>query len=98
MLGLSKFLCKCKVLPISPPTTSANTPSREWVESHNVTIQVGNVFKHMRLPEFNQSNKAHNALARLVGKVHGEHDAEKRAKLLRQIEVAGEGILQEWKP
>ncbi len=76
-----------------------NTPMvREWVESHNVTIQVGNVFKHMRLPEYDQADKQHGILAVLVEKAHGEHDVAKRALLVRQVEAAGEEILKKWKP
>lgn len=74
-----------------------NTPMvREWVESHNVSIQVGDVFKHMQLPEYDKKNKNHVALARMVEKAHDEHDANKRAGIVRKIEVKGENILNFW--
>ena len=74
-----------------------NTPMvREWIESHNVSIQVGDVFKHMRLPEFNNERPEHVKLAKLVKKAHGEHDAAKRAMLIRKIEQDGEMILISW--
>lgn len=74
-----------------------NTPMvREWVESHIVNIQVGDVFKHMRLPEYSKANATHTALAKLVERAHAQHDPAKRATLVAQIEVDGEIILQSW--
>jgi hypothetical protein len=37
--------------------------ARKWVESHTVSIQMGDVFKHMRLPEYDKGNPTHSALA-----------------------------------
>jgi len=74
-----------------------NTPMvREWVESHIVSIQVGDVFKHMRLPEYDETNVLHVALAALVEKAHSEHDETKRAAVVRKIESDGEVILKTW--
>lgn len=74
-----------------------NTPMvREWVESHTVSIQMGDVFKHMNLPEYNAKDTAHVALSKLVEKTHGEHDAKKRALLVAQIEKDGETVLATW--
>ncbi|HLO63867.1 MAG TPA: N-6 DNA methylase [Azonexus sp.] len=74
-----------------------NTPIvREWVESHIVSIQVGDVFKHMRLPEYDATDTLHQALAALVEKAHGEHDETKRAALVSKIESDGEQILEAW--
>ena len=74
-----------------------NTPMvREWVESHNVSIQVGDVFKHMRLPEYDETDEHHVALALLVEKAHGEHVTTKRAAVVRKIEAGGEVILKAW--
>lgn len=74
-----------------------NTPLvREWVESHNVSIQVGDVFKHMSLPEYEPANAHHCGLAALVEDAHSEHDKIKRAALVAKIEVAGEAILKTW--
>ena len=69
---------------------------REWVECHNVSIQVGDVFKHMRLPENDEADVQHVALAVLVEKAHGEHKATKRAAMVSKIEVDGETILKAW--
>ncbi len=74
-----------------------NTPMvREWVESHTVSIQMGDVFKHMNLPEYDADNAAHAALAILVEKSHNEHDAVKRALLVAQVEKNGEAVLAKW--
>jgi hypothetical protein len=74
-----------------------NTPMvREWVESHTVSIQMGDVFKHMNIPEYDVGNVAHVALSALVEQSHHEHDSVKRALLVTQIEKDGEAILTEW--
>lgn len=74
-----------------------NTPMvREWIESHIVSIQVGDVFKHMKLPEYNAADADHMALSTLVEKAHAQHDEKKRAGLLSQIEAEGEKILKAW--
>ena len=69
---------------------------REWVESHNISIQVGDVFKHMQLPQFNRENAQHLELARLVETAHSQHDADARSELVQQIEECGERILRAW--
>jgi hypothetical protein len=74
-----------------------NTPMVcEWVESHTVSIQMGDVFKHMNLPEYDDMDAEHVALSALVEKSHGEHSAAKRAPLVAQIEKDGEAVLAEW--
>jgi hypothetical protein len=69
---------------------------REWVESHTVSIQMGDVFKHMNLPVYEKSNALHVALAKLVEKAHGEHNPTKRAGLVAQVEADGEAVLLGW--
>jgi len=74
-----------------------NTPMvREWVESHTVSIQMGDVFKHMNLPEYDAKNAAHVALSKLVEKSHNEHDAAKRTRLVAKVEKDGEIVLAAW--
>lgn len=74
-----------------------NAPTvREWVESHNISIQVGDVFKHMRLPEYDSGDAAHTTLAKLVEQAHAEHDSTLRASLVRQVEGQGNAILTAW--
>lgn len=69
---------------------------REWIESHTVSIQMGDVFKHMNLPEYDTKNPVHIALSKLVEKTHGEHDAKKRAILVKKVMEDGENILKTW--
>lgn len=68
----------------------------EFVESHNVAIQVGDIFKHMRLPVFDSKNKAHRALARKVENAHQQDDAHKRAKLVAQLRADADQIMAGW--
>lgn len=76
-----------------------NTPTvREWVESHNISISIGNIFKHMQLPQYVSQNKEHVELAELTEKAHCEHDKKRRSKLIQQIESKGEMILASWMP
>ncbi len=74
-----------------------NTPMvREWVESHIVSIQVGDIFKHMQLPEYDEGNVRHVALAMLVEKAHDEHDKVARAEVVSEIESDGAEIMKSW--
>jgi len=74
-----------------------NTPMvREWVESHTVSIQMGNVFKHMNLPEYDAMDIAHVALSKLVEQSHSEHNAVKRVLLVAKVERDGEAALAKW--
>lgn len=74
-----------------------NTPMvREWLESHTVSIQMGDVFKHMNLPEYDAKNPAHVALSKLAEESHIEHDAARRAPLVTRVEKDGEAILAAW--
>ncbi len=69
---------------------------REWVESHNVLIQVGNIFKHMKLPAFNADDKQHQQLAQAVMLVHAEPDPAVRHMQMAEINVLGEAIILAW--
>ena len=71
---------------------------REWIESHTVKIQVGDVFKHMSLPEYDQSNKKHKQISKLVESIHKEHNPEKRIPLIKKAGKLGEDILIAWLP
>lgn len=69
---------------------------REWIESHNVSIQVGDIFKHLSLPAYDPNDAAHVALAALVEKAHQEHNPVLRAKLVKQVCVDGDAVLTAW--
>lgn len=69
---------------------------REWLDSHNVSIQVANVFKHLSLPEFDILNTEHMELSELVEKVHNTHNKSERSKLLIEVFKLAENILSNW--
>lgn len=68
----------------------------EWLDSHNVSIQVSNVFKHLSLPEFNKNNRNHTKLSDLIEVAHKTHDKKARKKVLKQAFILAESILSEW--
>jgi hypothetical protein len=70
---------------------------KEFVESHNISIQVGDIFKHMNVPPYETKNQAHKDLASLVKQAHGEDDENKRAKLVDRIRAAADKILADAK-
>ncbi|WP_219845165.1 N-6 DNA methylase [Paenibacillus sp. PCH8] len=62
---------------------------KEYVESHVVSINVGNIFKHMNLVEFSQENQDHHNLARLVKEAHRNNSED----LLSKIRDAADRII-----
>jgi hypothetical protein len=66
---------------------------KEFVESHNISVQVGDIFKHMSLPKFDPAQPEHKALARLVKKAHGEHVDSSRFALVAEIREFADMIL-----
>lgn len=66
---------------------------RMFIQSHNISIQIGNIFKHMNLPRFDQSNKSHLELIDLVKSAHSQSCDMKRASLLDQISDLGNKLL-----
>lgn len=42
----------------------------EYIESHNVSIQIGDIFKHLSLPPFNSSDEKHILLSQKVQWAH----------------------------
>lgn len=68
----------------------------EWIESHVVNIQIGNIFKHLNLPEFDCLNNHHLELGKLAESIHQEHSKEKRQAMLERMSLLGESILLAW--
>lgn len=66
---------------------------KEYIESHTISIQVGNVFKHLKLPLFEKNNKQHRSLADAVEKAHGEEDAQAREKIVKKVERIATQVL-----
>jgi hypothetical protein len=67
---------------------------KEFVESHNISAQVGDIFKHMNLPPFNAKKAAHRRLAKLAKDAHNQHDAAARATMVGEVEAAADDILE----
>ena len=72
----------------------ASSLVKEFVESHNISIQVGDIFKHMSLPSFDRTQRTHRRLARLVERAHQQHDATARAALIAEIRSEAEQIIE----
>lgn len=65
----------------------------EWVKSHNISIQIGDIFKHMNLPEYNSKMSSHKKLVRLTESCHEINDLAKRTKVLSQISALALAII-----
>lgn len=68
----------------------------EYVESHNVSIQIGDIFKHMQVPEFDANNVDHQQLAGLVETAHRTHDAERRAAIVTNVRALSNKLMDSW--
>ncbi|MGH8085245.1 MAG: Eco57I restriction-modification methylase domain-containing protein [Lysobacter sp.] len=68
----------------------------EYVESHNVSIQIGDIFKHMRIPEYDRKNVSHKKLAAQVKESHQERDARKRGHIVKQVRDKADDIMTAW--
>lgn len=69
---------------------------QEWINAHNVSIQVADVFKHLDLPKFSQSNIKHVLLAEKVYSAHQEHDRVARKIIVEDVKILAEDILTNW--
>ena len=72
----------------------ASSLVKEYVESHNISIQVGDIFKHMSLPSFDRTERSHIRLARLVEHAHQEHNPTARAALVDKLRLEAERIIE----
>ncbi|WP_375263415.1 N-6 DNA methylase [Palleronia sp.] len=68
----------------------------EWIESHIVSIQVGDVFKHLSIPEFDPADPRHIRLAELSEQAHHTHNAAARAATVDQIGQIADAVLKAW--
>lgn len=66
---------------------------REWIKAHNVSIQVGDVFRHMNLPRFDAEDPQHQRLAPLSQQAHQTHNDVMQAGVVAQIEPASLTVL-----
>jgi len=69
---------------------------QEWINAHNVSIQVADVFKHLDLPQYDPLNIDHSTLIELVMAAHSEHNKTARKELINQIKIVSEALLTAW--
>lgn len=74
------------------------TRIQRFIRSFHVMLQVGDLFKHMRLPEYNSSDERHVQLSELVQVAHQETNDDLRADLITRISELGNNIIQTWIP
>lgn len=66
---------------------------KEYIESHTISIQVSNIFKHMDLPCYDVKNQKHKALSVIVKDAHECDDPIKRNTLISKLGVLAEQII-----
>ena len=71
---------------------------QKFITSFNIMIQVGDIFKHMRLPEYDARNLQHLQMVDLVRDAHNTTNADSRHVLLTQISEIGNSIIEAWVP
>ena len=69
---------------------------QEWIDAHNVSIQVADIFKHLDLPQFNKEDPQHTCIAEKVMLAHMEHNKDARKIILNEIKSIAENILTTW--
>jgi len=55
--------------------------AKEFVESHTISIQIGDIFKHMNLPAYVKDDSDHKKLVAAVDEAHNATDGEYLGKL-----------------
>ena len=58
---------------------------QKFISSFHIMLQVGDIFKYMRLPEFDATNEEHMRLVELTRAAHGEENPERKELLLIQV-------------
>lgn len=66
---------------------------KEYISSHVICIQVGDIFKHMTLPAFDPKAVDHANLVKLVKQAHRTKAELKRAPIIDNARTLAEGIL-----
>ena len=67
---------------------------KEMIEAHNVATNMGDIFKHVSLPEYDADSEEQKALALLVKQAHQEDDSKKRANIVAKIRVDAAKIIE----
>jgi hypothetical protein len=66
---------------------------KEMIEAHNVSTNMGDIFKHVSLPRFDAGNAAHLQLAASVEQAHSQHDSAVRAKTVAHVRLAAAKLI-----
>jgi len=67
---------------------------KEMIEAHNVSTNMGDIFKHVSLPRFDAKDTDHIKLAELVKQAHGQHDGAIRAKTVVNVRLAAAKLIE----
>ena len=67
---------------------------KEMIEAHNVATNMGDIFKHVSLPEYDADSEEQKALALLVKQAHQEDDSKKRANIVAKIRSDAAKIIE----
>jgi hypothetical protein len=67
---------------------------KEMIEAHNVSTNMGDIFKHVSLPRFDAGNKDHINLAILVKHAHGQHNEVARTKTVVAVRLAAAKLIE----
>lgn len=65
-----------------------------FIKSHHIMIQVGNIFKHMNLPDYDASNATHKKMVSLVSQAHKTDNPADKENLVAQISLLADDILR----
>lgn len=68
------------------------------VQSYHVMLQVGDIFRFMRLPKYDPDNSLHGTLCALTKQAHEEGNEARRQELLARISALGNALLTAWNP
>jgi hypothetical protein len=67
---------------------------KEMIEAHNVSTNMGDIFKHVSLPAYDPLSPKHDALSKLVKEAHQQHNSETRTKIVARIRAAAAKIIE----
>jgi len=67
---------------------------KAMIEAHNVSTNMGDIFKHVDLPKFDAFNATHLALAHLTRQAHQEHNDKKREDIVANVRAAATKLVE----
>lgn len=66
---------------------------KRYLESFLITVQVGDIFTHMKLPEYNPASPIHAKIVDMVREAHAISDAVQKKALISEIASLGDQIV-----